>query len=179
MTTAARKKAPWPRVLIVEEDAELALATMRECVTAGLEPKLCLGPDRTTDCPGLHGEPCPRAKGIEATLLSITSSDLRRAAPSCIGGGVVIAGERPLVGASTMGVLSPEHVVGYPYDPDESATLLSAVVQLQRKRKAWQTLRERLVRDDTPEAERLGPEAQTLPMQALHEIVAGGEVIVA
>ena len=179
MTTAARKKAPWPRVLIVEEDPELALATMRECVTAGLEPKLCLGPDRTTDCPGLHGEPCPRSKGIEATMVSITSGDLRRAAPSCIGGGVVLAGERPLVGPSTVGIVSPEHVVSYPYEPDESATLLSAVVRLERKRRAWLTLRERLVPDDTPEELYLAPEAQTLPTQPLHEIVAGGDVIVA
>lgn len=172
----ARKPAHWPRVLIIEDDPALALATMKECVSADLEPKLCLGPDRSSTCPGLTGEECPRTKGVEATLLSVTTGSLRRAAPSCIGGRVVLAGERPLVGATTTGVVHPDRVIGYPYSPKESAALLFDLVKDERRRRAWQAFRERLVRDDTQE--RLGPEAQTLPARPLHEVVSAGEVIV-
>lgn len=178
MTIAAPRAARWPRVLIVEDDPALALATMKECVSAGLEPKLCMGPDRGSSCPGLAGDECPRTKGVEATLLSITTGNLRRAAPSCIGGRVVLAGERPLVGASTTAVVHPDRVISYPYSPKESAALLFDLVKDERRRRAWQAFRERLVRDDTPGTLELGPEAQPLPARALHEVVAGGDVIV-
>lgn len=149
-TTARRRTTRWPRVLIVEDDPALALATMKECVSAGLEPKLCLGPDRGSSCPGLAGGECPRTKGIEATLLSITTGNMRRAAPSCIGGRVVLAGERPLVGATTMAVVHPDRVIPYPYGPKESAALLFDLVKDERRRRAWQAFRERLVRNDLP-----------------------------
>ena len=178
MTTAARRAAHWPRVLIVEDDPTLALATMKECVSAGLEPKLCMGPDRGSSCPGLAGDACPRTKGVEATLLSITTGSLRRAAPSCIGGRVVLAGERPLVGAATTAVVHPDRVISYPYSPKESAALLFDLVKDERRRRAWQAFRERLVRDDVPETAGPGPEARPISVGALHEAVAGGEVIV-
>lgn len=178
MTTTARKAAHRPRVLIVEDDPTLALAIMKECLSAGLEPKLCMGPDRGSSCPGLTGDGCPRTKGVEATLLSITTGGLRRAAPSCIGGRVVLAGERPLVGATTTAVVHPDRVIGYPYSPKESASLLFDLVKDERRRRAWQAFRERLVRDDLPETAELGPEAPPLPMRSLHEAVATGEAIV-
>ena len=178
MTTTARRAARWPRVLIVEDEPMLALATMKECLDAGLEPKLCLGPDRGSTCPGLTGDECPRTKGVEATLLSITTGSLRRAAPSCIGGRVVLAGERPLVGSTTTSIVHPDRVIGYPYSPRQTAGLLFDLVKDERRRRAWQAFRERLVRDDTPDTAELGPEVQPLPSKGLDEFVAGGEVIV-
>ena len=117
-----------PRVLIVEEDPDIAIAMVGECIEAGLEPKLCLGPDRTSGCPATSGEPCARTEGIEATLISITTGKLRQVAPACVGGKVVVAGERPLVGAATTAILHPDHQISYPYDPTEAAAMLASLV---------------------------------------------------
>ena len=68
----------WVDHKLAAEFPELALRSV--VVEAGLEPKLCLGPDRMSDCPAATGEPCPRTEGIEATLISITTGKLRQVA---------------------------------------------------------------------------------------------------
>ncbi|MEA2462033.1 MAG: hypothetical protein QOH90_2210, partial [Actinomycetota bacterium] len=119
----------WPRVLIVEEDPVLALDTAKECLALGLEPKLCLGPERSTNCPGLKGEACPRSRGVEATFVSISSGRQRMAAHSCRGGRVVIAAERPLGGAATVATICPDVQLGQPYDPRTAASALFSLVR--------------------------------------------------
>ena len=114
-----------PRVLIVEDDPELAMATVWACLEVGLEPKLCLGAERSTDCPGLAGQTCPRSSGIEATFVAISTGKQRIATPACAAGPLVVAGERPLVGHATLGALAPSASIDYPYDPDEVAALLA------------------------------------------------------
>lgn len=132
-----------PRVLIVEPDGDLALATLRACLDVGLEPKLCLGPEYAgNSCPGLRGEPCHRTMDVEATLISITTGAERRVAPSCAGGRTVLAGERPLAGPATEGVVAPEAHLHYPYRPESAAALLFQVVIDARRQKAWDEIRD-------------------------------------
>ncbi|HET7481404.1 MAG TPA: hypothetical protein VFK89_00950 [Actinomycetota bacterium] len=128
-----------PRVLIVEPDGQLALATVRACLEAGLEPKLCMGPDET--CPGLSGHTCDRAARVEASLVSIASGLGRIASPACAGGRVVLAGERPLVGHATVGMLAPEAVLDYPYNPNAAAGLLLQIVRRDRSQQIWDQVR--------------------------------------
>lgn len=116
------------RVLLVEDDPELAMLTLNACIEAGLEPKLCMGPERSGPCPGLKGEHCPRTEGIAATFVAINSGSQRVAAPACAAGRLVIAGERPLLGVTTVGVLDPDQSFGYPYDPTEVARALAVLV---------------------------------------------------
>lgn len=118
-TTRARE-----RVLLVEPDPFLALGLIRECLKLGLEPKLCRGPGASTDCPGLEGSPCERSNRIAATLVTVTSGAERKVAPFCRGGRLVVAGERPWVGAHTVGALGADVVIEYPYDPAEAAAAL-------------------------------------------------------
>lgn len=115
------------RVLIVEDDPELAMRTLDACIEAGLEPKLCMGPARSGPCPGLKGEHCPRTEGIAATFVAISSGSQRIAAPACAAGRLAIAGERPLLGVATVGVLNPDQTFGYPYDPRDVASALAAL----------------------------------------------------
>lgn len=128
MSATPTSPAGRPRVLIVEDDPHLAMAMIRECDRLGLEPKLCRGPAFTSDCPGLRGDDCPRVNNIEATLVSITSGDQRRAAPACVGGKVVVTGERPLLGSVTAAVLHADERLPYPYDPKDAAGVLAALV---------------------------------------------------
>jgi hypothetical protein len=138
--TGARKLRP--RVLIVEPDGVLALATMHACLDVGLEPKLCMGPDQDPSrCPGLHGEVCPRSAHVEASLITIETGRGRIAAPACLGGRVVLAGERPLVGIATQAALAPETVLDYPYDPEQAAALLLQLVRDARKERMWDDIR--------------------------------------
>ena len=131
-----------PRVLIVEPDGVLALATLRACLDVGLEPKLCMGPDKDPDqCPGLHGRPCDRSSRIEASLVTIDTGLSRIAAPACMGGRVVLAGERPLLGAPTIGALAPDVTLGYPYEPVKAAELLLQLVREARKGRMWDAIR--------------------------------------
>lgn len=130
-----------PRVLIVEEDPVLSLATVNECLKIGLEPKLCLGVEAHSSCPGLVGEECPRTHGIEATLVSIATGRQRMVAPACVGGRLLLSGERLLVGAATRGVLHPDAVIDYPYDPHSAALLLFSMVMDERRRRAWDSIR--------------------------------------
>ena len=142
-----------PRVLIVEPDGMLALATMRACLEVGLEPKLCMGPDKDpTQCPGLRGKPCERSSRIEASLVTIDTGMARIAAPACMGGRVVLAGERPLLGASTIGALAPDVTLGYPYEPAKAAEFLLQLVREERKERMWNAIRKSEdAADATPE----------------------------
>ena len=131
-----------PRVLIVEPDGMLALATMRACLDAGLEPKLCMGADKDPSrCAGLNGEPCPRTATVEATLITIDTGYSRMAAPACMGGRVILAGERPMLGDSTKAALDPDATLSYPYDPETAAAMLLQLVRDARKEKLWDHIR--------------------------------------
>lgn len=134
MNADRTKEESLPRVLIVEEDPDLAMALVNECLDAGLEPKLCMGPAKTSSCPGLQGDGCPRVRGVEATFLSVTSGRQRAASPACAGGRLVLSGERPLVGAATISVLKPDAAVEYPYEPHAAASLLFSLVKDERRR---------------------------------------------
>jgi hypothetical protein len=128
MTTSSIRRPTGTRVLIVEPDADLAMALVRECSRLGLEPKLCRGPRLTSSCPALEGDRCERPEHVEATLVSVTDAIERKAAPVCGGGRVVVAGDRPLVGPHTIGAIGADVVVSYPYDPREVAAILLAQV---------------------------------------------------
>jgi len=142
VTDTRNAEAQRPRVLIVEPDGILALATLRACLEVGLEPKLCMGPDKDlTGCPGLQGEPCERSSTIEASLVTIDTGMARIAAPACMGGRVVLAGERPLLGAPTIGALAPDVTLGYPYEPIKAAELLLQLVREARKERLWGAIR--------------------------------------
>ena len=91
--------------------------------------------------PALEGGECPRTDGIEATLLTITDGRQRVVAPACAGGRVVLTGERPLVGSATIGLIEPDVVVDYPYDPKKAAALLFSIVMDERRKTAWDRMR--------------------------------------
>jgi len=130
-----------PRVLIVEEDPDLAMATIHECLEAGLEPKLCRGPGSTSECPGMRSEGCPRTHRIEATLIGMAGASLRAAAPSCVGGRLLLCGNRPLAGRVTEEVLGPDARLPYPYSPKDAAGILFRMVKEQRKERDWERIR--------------------------------------
>ena len=142
MTTTPRIDERRPRVLIVESDGVLALATMHACLDAGLEPKLCMGADaEPSRCPGLHGRTCPRSAEVEATLLTIDTGYSRMAAPACMGGRVILAGERPMLGLATKVALHHDAILSYPYDPEKAAAMLLQLVRDARKEKIWTDIR--------------------------------------
>lgn len=130
-----------PRVLIVEDDPDLAMAMVHECLQVGLEPKLCRGPSSTSDCPGMRGEACPRTQRVEATLIGMAGASLRAAAPACVGGRLLLCGNRPLTGATTDRVLGPDAKLSYPYSPPEAAQILFRLVKEQRKERGWAAVR--------------------------------------
>lgn len=128
MSRSSTRRPTGARVLIVEPDADLAMALIRECSRLGLEPKLCRGPRLASSCPALEGDRCDRPGQVEATLVSVTDATERKVAPVCGGGRVVVAGDRPLVGPHTIGAIGADFVVSYPYDPREVAEILLAQV---------------------------------------------------
>ena len=132
-----------PRVLIVEPDGTLALATLRACLDAGLEPKLCMGTDKDpSSCPGLNGHACPRAAHVEATLITIDTGYSRMAAPACMGGRVILAGDRPMLGVATQAALRHDVTLSYPYDPETAAAMLLQLVRDARKEELWDHIRQ-------------------------------------
>jgi hypothetical protein len=131
-----------PRVLIVEPDRDLALGVIQACLDSGLEPKICLGADwNTTECPGLRGEPCPRTGGVEATLLSITTPEAQRAFPSCVGGRLVLSGDRKVLDEIAGKGPAPDARLLYPYEPDAAAETLLQLVRDERKQELWDHIR--------------------------------------